>query len=122
MKPKAMSDYLRLPWSIARTEHADDGGYIVLEVRELPGFLVAAASDDELERQFWPALEAFLASYTESGEEPPVPAALLPMGPQLELIPELPSRGPQNAHFTDGGDYRTKLSGRSRFPEPLAGR
>ena len=71
MKPKAMSDYLRLPWSIARTEHADDGDYIVLEVRELPGFLVAAASDDELERQFWPALEAFLASCCGLGSAGP---------------------------------------------------
>ena len=121
MKPLTLSDYLRLPWTITRTEGTDDGHYIVLEVRELPGFLVAARTESDAERQFWPALEAFLASYTDAGEEPPVPEAMLPMRPQLELIPEPAPASVQSAHFSDGVDYRTKLSGHSRFVEPLAG-
>lgn len=67
--------YLSLPWTIERREERDsEGVYPVLTVAELPGFLVAARTDDELDEMFWPALETFLKSYIEDGEEPPIPA------------------------------------------------
>ena len=65
--------YLALPWSIRRSERNDDGNYTVLTVKELPGFVVAGTID-EVEAEFWPAMEEFLRSYVEAGEEPPVPS------------------------------------------------
>lgn len=65
--------YLRLPWTIRRTERDDDGHYLVLTIDELDGFLVAARTEQELEQEFWPALEEHLASYLDEGERPPLP-------------------------------------------------
>ncbi len=74
-----IDEYLTLPWTIVHSEHHDDGDYVALEIEELPGFLVAARTDKELEEQFWPALEAFLLSYVERGEVPPLPAEAEPL-------------------------------------------
>lgn len=71
---RTLEQYLAMPWHIRRVEHDDDGHYASLEIDELPGFVVAARTDDELDREFWPALESFLRSYLDDGEEPPVPA------------------------------------------------
>lgn len=70
----ALSYYVDLPWTIRREERYDDGTYIALRIAELPGFVVAAPSEAKAELMFWPALEAFLSSYLEEGEEPPLPA------------------------------------------------
>lgn len=67
--------FLALPWTIQREEHDDDGRYIVLKVAELPGFVVASDNEAELEEMFWPALRAFLNSYLQRGETPPLPRA-----------------------------------------------
>lgn len=64
---------LRLPWTVERQVRQDDGEYLVLTIRELEGFVVAGRTDQEVEEAFWPALEEFLESYLETGEEPPVP-------------------------------------------------
>ncbi|MBI4544166.1 MAG: type II toxin-antitoxin system HicB family antitoxin [Gemmatimonadetes bacterium] len=66
--------YLSLPWTIERSERTDDGHYFVLTVAELPGFVVAGRSEEEVEQEFWPALESFIESYLEDGQEPPLPA------------------------------------------------
>ncbi len=66
--------YLTLPWHIQRTEHDDDGEYVALTIKELPGFVVASASIPELEAMFWPALEGFVQTYLDEGTEPPLPA------------------------------------------------
>lgn len=67
---KEVDYYLRAPWSInASTE----GEYKVLRIAELPGFVVAAKTADELDEDFWPALQTFLESYVEDGEVPPLP-------------------------------------------------
>ena len=66
--------FLSLPWTIKREEHDDDGRYIALTIEELPGFVLASESEEELEAMFWPALRAFLQSYIQHGEQPPVPA------------------------------------------------
>lgn len=69
-----MADYLRMPWTILRSDHEDDGHYVALRIAELPGFVVAAESEKEIEGLFWPALEAFIESYLEDGDAPPLPA------------------------------------------------
>ena len=65
--------YLALPWTIEREDAHDDGDYVVLSVRELPGFTVAGRDASEAERRFWPALRQFLQSYIDDGEQPPLP-------------------------------------------------
>jgi len=69
--------YLSLPWTIVRKEHSDDGRYISLRIDELPGFIAAAPTEEELEKEFWDALEAFLTSYIVDGERPPLPAGIV---------------------------------------------
>lgn len=84
-----VADYLRMPWTIVRSAHDDDGDYIALHVEELPGFVVAGRTDEEVERLFWDALPSFLKSYFEEGDEPPLPNALLAAPPQLDLGPAI---------------------------------
>jgi predicted RNase H-like HicB family nuclease len=86
-----LSDYLRMPWTIVRSEYQDDGEYIALHVRELPGFVVAATTENELEQLFWPALSSFISSYLEDGESPPMPERMMRTPPQLELL-EVPAQ------------------------------
>jgi hypothetical protein len=87
-----IAEYLRMPWTIVRSVHDDDGEYIALHVQELPGFVVAARTDDELERRFWDAFPEFLESYLVDGDEPPLPNALLAHPPQLDLGPAMDHR------------------------------
>ena len=68
--------YLSVPWTVRREEHHDDGDYLALTIDELPGFVVASYSETELEGDFWDALEAFLKSYLDDGEPPPLPEGL----------------------------------------------
>jgi predicted RNase H-like HicB family nuclease len=65
--------YVRLPWTLVPSARDDDGTYLVLEVRELPGFIVTGKDEEEIAAEFWPALEAFIESYLEDGEHPPLP-------------------------------------------------
>lgn len=71
-----LREYLSMPWHVRRKEHDDDGWYASLEIDELPGFVVAARTDDELDRMFWAALQSYLKSYLDDGEEPPLPAVV----------------------------------------------
>lgn len=80
-----VAEYLRMPWTIERSLHHDDGEYIALHVRELPGFVAAGRTNEEVEQAFWDALPAFLDSYIADGEQPPLPNALLRQPPQLDL-------------------------------------
>jgi predicted RNase H-like HicB family nuclease len=82
-----LSDYLRMPWTVRRSVHDDDGVYVALHIDELPGFVVASPDEDELERLFWESLPVFLESYLSEGETPPLPNALLSAPPQLDLGP-----------------------------------
>lgn len=82
----SLADYLRMPWTVRRSVHCDDGEYVALHIDELPGFVVASADENELEQLFWEALPAFLNSYLEEGETPPLPNALLSAPPQLDLM------------------------------------
>ncbi len=85
-----LAECLRMPWTIVRENHDDDGEYLSLRIEELPGFVVAGRTEDEVEALFWDALSAFLQSYTEAGESPPMPTPYLSSHPQLELQYERP--------------------------------
>jgi len=65
--------FLTLPWTMRAGEREDDGRYYYMTIDELPGFVVSADSLEELDSEFWDALEGYLNSYLEHGEEPPVP-------------------------------------------------
>lgn len=72
-----MSDldrYMLLPWTIKPSVRTDDGTYHVLNIEELPGFIVTGETREEAETEFWLALEDFISSYLDDGEQPPVPA------------------------------------------------
>lgn len=68
--------YLSLPWTLRRSveEYEDGSRELVLEIEELPGFALVADTEAELFLGYRPALELFLRSYLDEGEEPPVPA------------------------------------------------
>lgn len=72
-----LESYLALPWTIRwSTEEYEDGmRERELEIEELPGFALVADTEAELLLRYRPALELFLSSYLEDGEEPPTPAA-----------------------------------------------
>ena len=112
-----LSDYLRLPWTIVRSEHQDDGEYIALHVRELPGFVVAAASEDELELMFWPALAAFISSYLEDGEAPPIPERLRQPSRQGSVEERAPGSARGERIGPPGPCTRTSVSAH-RYPVP----
>ncbi len=66
-------DYLlRLPWAIVpeRTPEGD----LLLRTRELPTAVGCGETTDELERDFWEALEATLRSYLHHGDRIPLPS------------------------------------------------
>lgn len=71
---KDIEHYLDLAWTTRDSVRDDDGRYFVRRVEELPGFVVAARSKHELEREYPVALRAFIESYLEDGQEPPLPS------------------------------------------------
>jgi predicted RNase H-like HicB family nuclease len=50
-----------------------DETYFELRVKELPDFVVLGESVEEVLAEVTPALEAFLQSYLDAGEQPPLP-------------------------------------------------
>ena len=69
-------DYLMLPWTIRGPAQVTDkhgNTHFEMRVEELPDFLVAASSESEALYEFRSALLAFLESYTNESEVPPVP-------------------------------------------------
>ena len=70
-----LEQLLLLPWSWSDPirEVTDGVEQWVRTIRELPEFFVAGASVEELDEECGPALEAYLQSYLERGEEPPLP-------------------------------------------------
>ena len=69
-------DYSTLAWSIrgpARVTDEHGNTHYEMRVEELPDFLLAASSEGEALHEFGTALFAFLDSYANDGEVPPVP-------------------------------------------------
>lgn len=80
MPKLTLQKLIKLPWRIRgpklqRDEHGNQ--WWEIRVDELPEFMVAAETADEAIRDYLPALKAFLASYTERGETPPLPKIIL---------------------------------------------
>jgi predicted RNase H-like HicB family nuclease len=61
-------------WEGPRQVTEDGVTHFELTVRELPDFFVAGHTRDEVLTEARPALAAFLQSYVENGESPPLPA------------------------------------------------
>lgn len=82
-----------LPWrwrgpTSRRDEHGNEWWEIT--VQDLPDFFVAATSREEAVSEAASALEAFLASYVERGEEAPLPDGVtIAAQPQYEVHPRL---------------------------------
>ena len=71
-----LDELMGLPWTWIgprRVVDPDEGEYFELRVAELPDFYVAESTAMEARQEANPALRAFLASYTDAGEDPPVP-------------------------------------------------
>ncbi len=68
---------LRMPWTFQGPTRVDvDPPHYELRVVELPDFFLAGETHEEVLNDLRPALETFLASYVEHGEDPPIPADL----------------------------------------------
>lgn len=81
-----LDTYVALPWTVRRSDHDDDGPYIALTIDELPGFIAAGRTGEEAEAAFWDALKAFLRSYLDAGERPPLPARAYGIPFQTEML------------------------------------
>jgi hypothetical protein len=70
-----LRDLLLLPWTWSDPTFVPDpdGAYWELRIRELPDFFVAAAGRDEVVEEAPRALAAFLQSYLDHGQVPPLP-------------------------------------------------
>ena len=70
-------ELMGMPWTISQPERSAEGDYLVMRVAELPELTVTGSDRDELERNFWEALEAVLQSYVDYDETPPLPPAVV---------------------------------------------
>jgi predicted RNase H-like HicB family nuclease len=70
-----LQEMLLLPWTWSEVgrQVTDGVDEYLRTIDELPGFFVAAASPDELYEEMAPALEAYLQSFVDRDEEPPLP-------------------------------------------------
>jgi predicted RNase H-like HicB family nuclease len=76
-----MNELLQLPWRWRGPSQVQDAGedpHFELQIEELPEFFVAGATREEVLAAARPALRAFLQSYLDRGEEPPMPAGRTP--------------------------------------------
>jgi len=90
MRQLTAKDYVALPWKWdGPTQCSDGSGATWYEVRvaELPDFLVAGATQEEVLADVAEALEAFIASYLDRGENPPLPDLVLAAGGTAALTP-----------------------------------
>lgn len=70
-----LEQLMTLPWTWhgpALVQEEGEEPYYELRVAELPDFFVAGRSADEVRTEASPALRAFLKSYVDVGETPPL--------------------------------------------------
>lgn len=74
-----LEELLQMPWGVRGPQRCADnsGEWYEIRVEELPEFFVADTTREKVLDEYVPALTAFLASYTEHGETPPVSPAVL---------------------------------------------
>lgn len=70
-----LRELLLLPWNRTEPVRQEEDGVAWFEIRvkELPDFLVAGETVDEVNREFRDALESHLAAYVAQGEVPELP-------------------------------------------------
>lgn len=70
-----LQELMMMPWTWVGPTKVTEGkrSHWELRIRELPDFLVAGRSEREVRVEAAAALEAFLASYVDAGETPPLP-------------------------------------------------
>lgn len=74
--PESKLAYLvRLPWTVI-TERDADQGYLVLRVTELPSVIATGDSNEELEKDFWEALQSTLECALEFNDPIELPLGL----------------------------------------------
>lgn len=75
------------PWTIRGPVLDPDGSAaFVIEIEELPGFIVAAETKDEAIHQFTPALRTHLQAYLDAHREIPKPDGPSAWAPGLNKI------------------------------------
>ena len=91
---------LDLPWSWKGPKEVVEGDskHYEMRIEELSDFFLAGASHDEVLRELRAALEAYLGSYLERGEQPPLPSGgrwhvVLVGGGQRSMAAEKASTG-----------------------------
>ncbi len=97
MRALTASDYVALPWQWVgpvRQGDASGGTSYEIRVRELPDFLVAGASPEAVLADVAEALEAFIASYLDRGETPPLPESIRRADGRTAVIPFVPALAP----------------------------
>lgn len=70
-----LQELMAMPWTWVGPHKVTEGkkSHWELRIRELPDFLVAGSTEKEVKTEAAAALEAFLASYVDAGETPPLP-------------------------------------------------
>jgi hypothetical protein len=71
-----LKEMLSLPWTWQGPNHVvdGDGERWELTIAELQDFFLVGETSDELLNEAWPALVAYLRSYSDRGEDPPMPS------------------------------------------------
>jgi predicted RNase H-like HicB family nuclease len=75
-KPRmTLREMMQQRWSVVgpRQVELDGFPYWEIQVAELPDFVVAGETRAEVLNEYPAALEAFLRSFVEAGEDPPLP-------------------------------------------------
>jgi len=76
MRRLTVDEMLTLGWTwLGPVEvRTEEGDHLELRIAELPDFFLAAETLPQLMEELKPALRAFLTSYLERGEDPPLPS------------------------------------------------
>jgi predicted RNase H-like HicB family nuclease len=76
MQLNTLQQLMIMPWTWLGPKRVVEGKktHWELRIRELPDFLVAGRTEEEVRKEAAAALEAFLASYVDAGEVPPLPS------------------------------------------------
>ena len=91
-----LQELMTMPWTWLGPNKVVEGKktHWELRIRELPDFLVAGRTEKEVRTEAAAALEAFLASYVEAGERPPLPAVPQPPNVPPPCCPPPPKKPP----------------------------
>jgi len=95
---------MRWTWHGPRQVESDGSLHWELTIEELPDFFVAATTYDEVIAELRPGLRAFLQSYLERGQTPPLPTD--PTLWRVQLVPV--AAWAERKHAVPPGAYITQ--------------